>query len=62
MLCLVILVDLYVCMFMLFVNVFFDSRQKNNFLSNAVFWDVWHRIFDMDCYISTLAAAVTIIV
>ena len=49
-------------MFMLFVNVFFDSRHKNNLLSNVVFWDVWHLIFDMDCYISTLAAVVTIIV
>jgi len=50
-------------MFMLFVNVFFDSRHKNNLLSNVVvFWDVWHLIFDMDYYISTLAAVVTIIV
>jgi uncharacterized membrane protein len=49
-------------MFLLFANVFFDSRHKHNLLSNVVFWDVWHLIFDMDCYISTLATVVTIIV
>ena len=49
-------------MFMLFVNVFFDSRHKNNLLSNVFFWNVWHLIFYMDYHISTLAAIVTIIV